>query len=108
MPPWRTPEAESYFNLKFIRIRRDISVGRTLKDNHLDIAMLDGLMPALNSLRAQDPAEADAGLVMVKSPSRIYILDRSTTLDLGYSEEAREITIKDFQEQNPNHTIIKF
>lgn len=110
MPPYIPPEEGTRLTIKFVRVERDIFVGRDKKDDHLDIVEMDGLADAIEKVKATNPNEVDAGYLLVRE-NNIFVSQNSYSLDLplaGHYNEARRITNRDFAEQSPNHNILGF
>lgn len=109
MPPYKSPDPNTHDNLRFVRVYNDIFVGSTLADKHRDIVKTDQITDAVESTRRTEPAQVDAGFVGFLRDGAIIVDQRSDMLDLpvyGYTQEARKITLKCFQEQSPNRKVI--
>ena len=110
MPPYTPPETGERLTVKFVRVGRDIFVGRDRNDYHEDIVALDGLDKAIEKVKSTNPAEVDAGILLVRDRD-IFVSQNSFSLDLpvtGHLTEARRITNRDFAEQSPNHNVVGF
>lgn len=110
MPPYVPPEEGTRLTVKFVRVERDIFVGRNEKVHHLDIVEMDELAEAIEKAKATNPTEVDAGYLLVRDKD-IFVSQNSTSLDLpmvGHFAEARRITNRDFAEQSPNHNVVGF
>jgi hypothetical protein len=112
MPPYKEPALGDRLGVKYVRIGEDIFVGRSeYHDSHGRIAKLDYLEARIAQLKLTDPTEVDAGWVGVRRDSNITIAGNSAMLDLpvaSYADVAREITLKDFAEQSPEHNVIGY
>jgi hypothetical protein len=112
MPPYKAPILGEKLSSKYIRVGEDIFVGREdYHDNHGRIASLDHLEARIAQLKLTAPTEVDAGWVGVQRDGNINVASESAMLDLPltyYAEEAREITLKDFAEQSPQHHVIGY
>lgn len=107
MSLYRSPESGTSLSEKFIRVERNVFIGGPTHRNHTDIAQIDKLAGAIEQLRKTNPAEIDAGFVDIIQ-GVVYISDDSPTLGLPvyrFHKQAREITLRDFTEQSPNHTV---
>lgn len=108
MPPYERPKLGTKFIAKFIRIRKDLFVGRDINDNHKAIIGLDNLEKSVNKIKQEKPEDIDAGWVSITGNNRISIFENSISLNLpvlGYENKAREITKKTFAEQSPDYTV---
>ncbi len=110
MPPYIPPELGERLTVKFVRVERDIFIGRDRNDHHSDIVAMDGLGEAIERVSAINPTEVDAGILLVRDRD-IFVSQNSSSLDLpvtGHFTEARRITNRDFAEQSPNHNVVGF
>lgn len=108
MPPYERPKPGTKFLAKFIRIQKDLFVGRDINDNHKTIIELDNLEKSVNKMRQENPEEIDAGWVSIAGNNQISVFENSLTFNLpiaGYESKAREITKKTFAEQSPDYTV---
>jgi hypothetical protein len=106
---YNSPDPDTYNILRFIRVREDLFVGRDIHDKHKDIAAMDGISEAIEATRLSDPMQVDGGFVDFIPGGFIKVTQNSDSLDLPvqeYTQEAREITIRCFQEQSPDHKIM--
>lgn len=70
---------------------------------------MDNLKEKINYLRNFEPIQVDAGYVDFLPNGLIRVSRNSDTLDLPvqrFANEAREVTVKCFQEQSPNHKVV--
>jgi hypothetical protein len=108
-PEYKSLEEETFLIGKFVRTKRKIFTGSITEYlNHTDIVRADGLMETINELKRTSPTGVDAGWIKIEEDGTISISEDSWGLKLpvcGYEKEARKITIKDFTEQSPNHTV---
>ena len=110
MPPYIPPKSGERLTVKFVRVERDIFVGRDRNDHHLDIVAIDGLGEAIERVKLTNPDEVDAGILLIRDRD-IFVSQNSSSLGLpiiGHFTEARKITNRDYAEQSPNHNIVGF
>ena len=108
MTRYESPSPDTIDTVRFLRLRGEIFLGRSIRDKHKDIAKMDQIDEAIESVRATDPTQVDGGFADFL-PGVIKIALNSDSMELPvpeYAEEAREITIARFQEQSPNHRVM--
>lgn len=110
MPPYKSPEAGSNYQAKYIRVRDKIftTEPEDIKTGHHVLAEQDGILDEIRELFIKAPQELDAGYVTV-ARDMILIYGNSSMLSLPrlpVKEEARARTIVEFRRQSPHHQII--
>lgn len=108
MTRYESPNPDTINTVRFLRLRGEIFLGRSIHDKHKDIARMDQIDEAIESARIAEPTQVDGGFADFL-PGVIKIALNSDSMDLPvpeYAEETRKITIKCFQEQSPNHRVM--
>lgn len=96
---------------KFVRVGKKLSVTAPgdLNTVHEDLAIQDGILNELNSIKNRNPQEVDGGFFHVYN-DLILLSGNSSSLNLPnrrYAKEARETTVKVFKEKSPDgYTIV--
>ena len=108
MPPLERQELGSRLLAKFIRVGERVYVGRTIGDNHMQIAQMDGIAKEIEVLKKSDPDNVDGGFITILGSGEIQLIEGSGTFDIPvpkHAQTARIVTADIVSEIFPEHDV---
>jgi hypothetical protein len=106
MPPYKSPEFDSKFIAKFVRVDNTIIVGEPndFEVKHKPLAEREGIFTQIQRRVREDLAAADAGFYTVDH-GEIVISSSSSSLALPLAAEARDKSVTVFQNLSPGFKV---